>query len=603
MAKLPRLSLCTIGFAALLSSLGFSTASRAQCFTDLVACPSAPSAAPVQSAPTAAPAGNAPARGVMSQPSPPIGGPNPFVMQGVGIVGNAVGNAIGNAIGEALFGPPPGGPEDIQAQQAAAAQAAQAAAAAAQAAAAEKQRTDAIRGRLLGEMVNFDAAAPPPPPPGADSGLVVDGMPLMPTDTAPGQTVVNFGMPASVACKTAINCNPDGTAALSDDAVPVPNEHSIPQVPSNPTGTPAAAVRPRQKATAAASNELELSAADLARPVPMLRPKGSHDAPPPPPACRAIAQDLAATRQLERRAVLAADVYGSGKPDAARAALLAAARFDRISDDPASPEMKALFPGMEAKAIENLLAPAASNYRAAIYEDQTTKKIFAVFRGTEPTSLTDWRDGNADQAFGLSSPYYQRAIALARILKQSTALKGQGLELVGHSLGGGMADAAGVANQVKATSFNPSGVNPNTLPEGTNLSAAPRYDTDYVVNGEILDAHQSRPLATRASSSLDLVLGGPATVMAAAGNLADRATSDVMSGGNGDTKKGIQETAGAFSATMPPAIGKHVPLEPVFDDVNAPDPFRLHYMSTVAAAIHHRLQVGEAAYQTHQCGS
>jgi len=66
----------------------------------------------------------------------------------------------------------------------------------------------------------------------------------------------------------------------------------------------------------------------------------------------------------------------------------------------------------------------------------------------------------------------------------------------------------GVANKVTATSFNPSGVNPNTI-RGADLSNAHQYLTDYVVDGEPLNMHQDHPTLTLADAATDSAIVAP----------------------------------------------------------------------------------------------
>ena len=64
-----------------------------------------------------------------------------------------------------------------------------------------------------------------------------------------------------------------------------------------------------------------------------------------------------------------------------------------------------------------------------------------------------------------------------------------GLDLTGHSLGGGLASAASQASGAGATTFNAAGLNSETLPM---YGAAPRASaiTNYRVDGDILTGVQ-----------------------------------------------------------------------------------------------------------------
>ncbi|HET7315263.1 Mbeg1-like protein [Salinisphaera sp.] len=104
-----------------------------------------------------------------------------------------------------------------------------------------------------------------------------------------------------------------------------------------------------------------------------------------------------------------------------------------------------------------------------------------AFRGTNPFSGADWRD-NVDQALLGHSPQYEYAITLARLVKKKL---GKNVLYVGHSLGGGMADAAAFATGSDAITFNAAGLHPNyrTGPPGS-------LRNHYIV-GEVLTTLQT----------------------------------------------------------------------------------------------------------------
>ena len=113
-------------------------------------------------------------------------------------------------------------------------------------------------------------------------------------------------------------------------------------------------------------------------------------------------------------------------------------------------------------------------FKAEVYTDSEGNCILA-FRGTTsdprdmgkrdlpfmPNWSWDWIDDNASQGLGLGSEQYEDAIRLAQKIN---ANKPEGKELIvtGHSLGGGLATAAGAATGSETYAFNPAGVHPNT---------------------------------------------------------------------------------------------------------------------------------------------
>jgi hypothetical protein len=193
---------------------------------------------------------------------------------------------------------------------------------------------------------------------------------------------------------------------------------------------------------------VQLTAATLAKVAPLLRQpeSGGPIAAGRPAICEPLSRQLDETYQIARRAVLASDIYDRYKSKDVPLPVIPG--FDRISDrtnNEQITEMRKLLPSMSGESIRHLLQADDSDYRAAIYEEYVSisdqkhnysRNIFLVFRGTVPTSRSDWMKGNVAQAACVGSDYYTSAIVLAHNLKQSAAANGYQLEIVGHSLGG-----------------------------------------------------------------------------------------------------------------------------------------------------------------------
>lgn len=290
-----------------------------------------------------------------------------------------------------------------------------------------------------------------------------------------------------------------------------------------------------------------------------------------PAICESLSVQRVKIRQLARRAFLAHDVY-----DRYAAAQVVPVPevwgFDRISDNPW--ELEKLFPGLSGGQIQSLLEPADSDYRAAIYRDRTDpKKVFLVYRGT--STFGDWEKSNVPQALGLGSTYYSKAITVAQKLKASATAQGLDLELVGHSMGGGMADAAGWKNQIRTTSFNPSGVNPKSLGFDVDVSTASQYDTDYVVDREPLNYRQDHPTFAKTELAVNSTVAAPLAPVALIASL----------------------------DTLPGAIGRRETLEPDPKDRDSINPINLHRMTGVAAAIDARSRELDSQYTFNECGT
>ncbi len=104
----------------------------------------------------------------------------------------------------------------------------------------------------------------------------------------------------------------------------------------------------------------------------------------------------------------------------------------------------------------NLLHDGKSGFDASLYRDASGAVVVA-YAGTDEGK--DWRH-NFRQGLGFEDAQYDQAIALAREAKQAF---GNNVVLTGQSLGGGLAAAASMVNEVPAVTFNAAGVHDKTL--------------------------------------------------------------------------------------------------------------------------------------------
>lgn len=100
-----------------------------------------------------------------------------------------------------------------------------------------------------------------------------------------------------------------------------------------------------------------------------------------------------------------------------------------------------------------------------------------VFRGTQ--GRKDWKT-NREQAIGGETEHYSKAINVANKVQERLGSK---VEIAGHSLGGGMATAAGITSGTKTYTFNPAGVHPKTLERAGDFS---RNDANKLIGGKPL---------------------------------------------------------------------------------------------------------------------
>jgi hypothetical protein len=136
-----------------------------------------------------------------------------------------------------------------------------------------------------------------------------------------------------------------------------------------------------------------------------------------------------------------------------------------------------------------------------------------VFRGTGATSVSDWRANVKQNLLGMDTEHYARAASLGR--KLQSAPEGS-VELVGHSLGGGMASAAALVSGKPATTFNAAGLNAKVrqklAEDGVPLRAGTHINALYTP-GEMLTSFQrsvaSAPEALGTAISVGHGKGGP----------------------------------------------------------------------------------------------
>ncbi|MBO9623379.1 MAG: DUF2974 domain-containing protein [Sphingomonas sp.] len=150
------------------------------------------------------------------------------------------------------------------------------------------------------------------------------------------------------------------------------------------------------------------------------------------------------------------------------------------------------------------LSSPQSAFRARVYlrgEGASTQYVVS-FRGS--TDASDWK-ANAQQALGLPSDQYARALMVAKALGRHPEAN---VTITGHSLGGGLASAAALASGRDATTFNAAGLSDATIERAeairdTTDAPAPEIAAFYV-RGEILSAVQDG-----GDRVLGAIFGGP----------------------------------------------------------------------------------------------
>jgi hypothetical protein len=277
----------------------------------------------------------------------------------------------------------------------------------------------------------------------------------------------------------------------------------------------------------------------------------------------------AKAKRLKRRAELIANAKGVAPSlsEPERSKLRNAAdEFERDTHDVERAKLsQAVYPGNPVPDGWRKVDPAelglnpsdfhqdGSNFTAALYQceiDPEKGKYVLAFKGTDPTNLEDWNNNLAQIANG-DSEYYKKAIRLAHDAKGSTG----DLEITGHSLGGGLASAAAIVNDIPATTFNPAGLSRDTLPAGMSVSGHDDLITSYHIEGEAL-AIQDHPLLQSGAAAL----GGVAAVaiIPTPGVLIDPLLQGAVK------QVGPTNIAGAFGKALmgdlPKAVGSRVDL-------------------------------------------
>lgn len=124
-----------------------------------------------------------------------------------------------------------------------------------------------------------------------------------------------------------------------------------------------------------------------------------------------------------------------------------------------------------------MLHDAKSGFDAAFYRNGQGNVVLG-FCGTDEGK--DWKH-NIGQGLGFADAQYAAAIQLGSQARQAF---GQDLMISGHSLGGGLAAATAMVNDVPAVTFNAAGVNDRTLErEGLDASAAKAYAAEGLIRG------------------------------------------------------------------------------------------------------------------------
>ena len=207
----------------------------------------------------------------------------------------------------------------------------------------------------------------------------------------------------------------------------------------------------------------------------------------PSPVCMALFKDASELKAARNDAMLASAAYGDANDP-----LPAGTRRATVED------LQKI--GLHDGENDMTRMPD-SDFRSEVFVQQdplTGEDTYVVgFKGsTFPPwkSPEDWLT-NLQQGMGRETPYYNRAMAMAK--RANIAAPGK-VRYVGHSLGGGMASAAAAVSGAEARTFNAAGLNAATVArQGAELTDAAHVQA-YNVQGEILTRLQQAPGMSKA---------------------------------------------------------------------------------------------------------
>lgn len=179
-----------------------------------------------------------------------------------------------------------------------------------------------------------------------------------------------------------------------------------------------------------------------------------------------------------------------------------------------------------------------TTFRTQVYEPDpdvfgSDMKPQVVFKGTTPTSGSDWSN-NLAQGQNKDSAYYKQAVAIGQKLLRS----GSDAEIAGHSLGGGLASAASRTSGLAATTFNAAGLNPATVAKYGATPVASEVQA-YRVDGEVLTGLQENRFL---KSQMPQAIGTPHVVSGTGWNPVGRHGMNQMIDGIEEQKKQDQAT-------------------------------------------------------------
>jgi hypothetical protein len=294
-----------------------------------------------------------------------------------------------------------------------------------------------------------------------------------------------------------------------------------------------------------------------------------------------MAEELAKRKRLRERQRLIAKGKASGASAKIRAAAdrlkrnNEAVELARLSDDTyaqyGNPPVNCPPPGwkrLTGADLKGVSPDLLSASQAVIYQTPPDwpggQKTVLAFRGTE-----DGQDlaVDHDQALALPTAQYRAAAQLGVEVGESF---GPGVEVTGHSLGGGKAQAAGTVGGLKGEMFNSAGLNPATL---DGRMPTPDQFVQYRTPYDLLTGAQNSAVAQTVAGVAAGIVVTPFGVGMKLGDAAQKAlgfkglTADQAAWADRLAKLAPRAVRNLWAdgAIAPPAIGKIVEVPALYD--------------------------------------
>ncbi|WDE06296.1 DUF2974 domain-containing protein [Thalassomonas viridans] len=245
-----------------------------------------------------------------------------------------------------------------------------------------------------------------------------------------------------------------------------------------------------------------------------------------------------------------------------------------IKELPAAPVGLELLDPQQIPGMENaVFTSEETGFGAALFKSTINDETMLTFRGTNNgvTGKKDWAT-NLNQGVGKETKQYNQAMKLAL---QARYAMGDSVNIVGHSLGGGLASAGVAVSGNKGYTFNAAGLHPATAKRYGGLSndETSKLITTQAVEGEVLTGLQKHgdKAITGFAGAAGFAFGGP--LGAAAAIIAQK----------------------SFTGDVPQAVGE-MKLLP---SVNGGSPATRHYMDQVITGIEAQKEEDKAILNNH----